>query len=124
MELTSFSALIQSGHFSYFYCHIKNTLMKNLALFTLLIAVSISASAQQALTPEKLWELGRVSAIGLTEDKEELVYRVSKPSISENEISTEYYKVALTGGHPEKIDNAEGLVPNKKISPDGKFELY
>ena len=46
--------------------------------------MSIAASAQQVLSPETLWKLGRVSVLGISKDKKSIVYKVATPSIEEN----------------------------------------
>lgn len=98
--------------------------MKKLFTSLFFIAALLPVIAQNTMTPELLWQLGRVSAVGFTSDNQSLVYRVSTPSVSDNSMSTAHYKVSLAGGEPELIDDPKALVPNSKISPDGKHELY
>lgn len=98
--------------------------MKNIFALLLALVLFSPTKAQDVMTPELLWQLGRVSAVGFTSDKESLVYRVTTPSVVDNSMSTKYYKIALTGGEPEAIDDANSWVPNAKISPDGQYLLY
>jgi dipeptidyl aminopeptidase/acylaminoacyl peptidase len=77
--------------------------------------------AQQNLTPEKLWQLGRVSAVGLSKDGSKAVYRVSTPNVDSNKSSSKLYAISLTGGNAETIAAAEALTNNDKISPDGRW---
>ena len=39
--------------------------------------------AQKLMTPELLWQLGRVSGIGISKDEKSVVYNVSTPNASE-----------------------------------------
>ena len=96
--------------------------MKRLMLF---IAVSISTilSAQNVLTPETLWKLGRVSALGLTKDKQSVIYAVATPDVKENKSSRKYYSIPVTGGNATEINNADSLLVNDKISSDGKYSI-
>ncbi len=96
--------------------------MKRLMLF---IAVSISTilSAQNVLTPETLWKLGRVSALGLTKDKQSVIYAVATPDVKENKSSRKYYSIPVTGGNATEISNADSLLVNDKISSDGKYSI-
>lgn len=91
---------------------------------TLIMGGLLSANAQQKMTPEKLWELGRVSAIGLTKDGKSVVYKVTHPNVSENKFDAKTYVISIDGGAPKEIENAETLIENKNISPDGKWLLY
>lgn len=52
----------------------------------------------EILTPEKLWELGRVSAEGLSSDGKYLVYGVSNYNFGENKSEKNLYVAALEGG--------------------------
>ena len=86
----------------------------------LLVALTISA---QNLTPEMLAEVGKVSAIGITQDGKSVVYKVRQYSIEKNEGVSQFYIIPLAGGEAEKIVEVGDLVADKNISPDGKSEL-
>lgn len=83
-----------------------------------------SAQSQNVMTPETLWSLGRVSALGISKDGKNLVYRVSTPSVSENKSASKYFTVPLTGGQPTEIGDYKSLVTDKNVSPDGAYLLY
>lgn len=93
----------------------------------LLVAVSViffqHSSAQNVLTPEGLWQLGRVSAVGITDEERQLVYRVSTPVIEKNSSVVRYYTIPVTGGSPKEVVAPEGLLNDRNISPDGKYRL-
>lgn len=78
--------------------------------------------AQNRMTPELLWQLGRVSAIGISRDGKQLVYRVSTPNISENKSTSKRYSIPLTGGVPYELSD-EVLVDDNSISPDGQYQI-
>lgn len=96
--------------------------MKEVLLAGLLLP-ALAANAQQSMTPELLWRLGRVSAIGLSKDKQFVVYSVSTPDVNENKSNKKTYKIPLSGGAPEEITTTENLVVNDRISPDGRYKL-
>lgn len=85
--------------------------------------MGITASAQQVLSPETLWKLGRVSALGISKDGKTLVYKVSTPSMEENKSNPKFYTVALTGGNALEVteDQTKELLADKNISPDGLY---
>ncbi len=95
----------------------KITITLLLALFT------ISANCQNRMTPELLWQLGRVSGTGISKDGKYVVYNVSTPNAEANKSSSQKYFIPLEGGTAKTVTNADSLVVNNKISPDGKFLL-
>lgn len=85
--------------------------------------MGLSASAQQTMTPELLWSLGRVSALGISKDGKSVIYKVSTPNVAENKSASKFYSIPLTGGSATEIKETEGLVKDKNLSPDGKLML-
>lgn len=96
--------------------------MKKLFLLTLSI-MALSASAQQSMTPELLWKLGRVSALGLSIDGKAVIYKVSIPSIEENKSNSKYYSVPVNGGNATEVADYTTRLNDKNVSPDGKLIL-
>jgi dipeptidyl aminopeptidase/acylaminoacyl peptidase len=80
--------------------------------------------AQSPLTPEQLWSLDRVSALGMSTDGNAVVYRVSTPDIKQNKLLSKTYKVSLQNGKVEEVNDAKSLLKDTKISPDGVYQLY
>ncbi|MDR6196699.1 S9 family peptidase [Siphonobacter sp. SORGH_AS_0500] len=97
--------------------------MKNRWLLGGMLLVSLATQAQNRLTPELLWKMGRVTGLGISKDKKFVVYAVSTPQLETNKSSQKLYKVALSGGEAQEISTTEGLLANPKISPDGKHIL-
>ena len=93
-------------------------------LFTTLTMMSLSAIGQNAMTPEILWKLGRVSVLGISSDNKNIVYKVSTPSIEENKSTSKTYTIPVTGGNPVEITNYKTLLADKNTSPDGKYLVY
>jgi dipeptidyl aminopeptidase/acylaminoacyl peptidase len=94
-------------------------------LFLIVSIMGITASAQQVLSPETLWKLGRVTALGISKDKKSIVYKVSTPSVAENKSNSKFYTIPITGGNAVAIEEAQtkDLLSDKNISPDGKHVL-
>ena len=82
-----------------------------------------SLQAQQPLTPEKLWQLHRVSAIGLSQDTQYVLLSVNTPNMAENTFSKEYYKLAVKGGVPIPISEEEVEHATAKYNPMKKESL-
>ena len=91
---------------------------------TLVMMTAYMANAQpQPLTPEKLWQLQRVSAIALTPDQQYILLSVSTPDIAENTFKKEYYKLAVKGGVAIPISEAEIEKLTAKYNPDRSLKL-
>lgn len=75
------------------------------------------------MTPELLWQLGRVSGMGLTADGQEVVFSVKHYDATDNSSSRKTYKTSIYGGEAVEIENADNLVANKNISPSGQLKL-
>ena len=92
-------------------------------IFLAVIAISITSLsiAQTNLTPELLWQLGRVGAVGISKDGKNVLYNVTTYNMQDNNSTTKTYMVPVTGGDAVLVTNIDSLVPNDKISPDGKY---
>ncbi|MGE5521903.1 MAG: S9 family peptidase [Candidatus Dadabacteria bacterium] len=97
--------------------------MKQLLILFIGQFIITTLVAQQPLTPETMWKLGRVSAVGITKDKSGVVYTVSSPDVDQNRSSRKTYLVPITGGAAKEIADSNDLVINDRISPDGKHIL-
>jgi dipeptidyl aminopeptidase/acylaminoacyl peptidase len=80
--------------------------------------------AQNVMTPELLWKLGRVTPLGLSKDGKNVVYKVSTPSIEENKSNSKFYILPINGGNPTEVKDTKELLKDKNISPDGKYIVY
>ncbi|MES2646618.1 MAG: S9 family peptidase [Bacteroidota bacterium] len=90
--------------------------------FSIILALHVSTvMAQQNLTPEKLWQLQRVSGLGVSKDGMQVAYKVTTPSATENKSSSKIFAVPIAGGQSKEVDQAEAIIGNSKISPDGKY---
>ncbi len=79
------------------------------AFFLLFTAASLQTFAQQQnLTPELLWKLNRVSATGLTDDKNNLYYTVTSYDVPANKRATRYFNYDLRKGTTTEWQQPEG----------------
>ncbi|KAF2514491.1 S9 family peptidase [Flavobacterium salilacus subsp. salilacus] len=96
--------------------------MKKLLIITFSL-MGLSAAAQQHMTPELLWKLGRISPLGISKDGKNIVYKVSTPNMEENKLDSKLYSIPINGGKANEIEDYKELVADKYISPDGKYIL-
>lgn len=97
--------------------------MKKLVL-AFITLITMNSQAQEVLTPEKLWQLGRVTPIGISKDGKNLIYKVGTPNVKENKIESKYYSIPVNGGQAVAIVSPEGLVENKNVSKNGLKKLF
>jgi dipeptidyl aminopeptidase/acylaminoacyl peptidase len=95
---------------------------KNFFFFSFII-VAINVYSQNNMTPELLWKLQRVSAVGITKDNSGVVYSVGTPDIEQNKSSRKLYYISLNGSTSEQLADSESLIVNDRISPDGKYRI-
>lgn len=93
-------------------------------IFTTLVMMSLSTMAQNVMSPELLWKLGRVTPLGLSKDGKNIVYKVTTPSIAENNSQSKYYTLPVNGGNATEISDIKTVLTDKNVSPDGKFLVY
>ena len=96
--------------------------MKKLFILTL-ISIGLNANAQNVLSPEMLWKLGRVSVLGISKDNKQIVFKIGIPSIEENKSNSKIYSIGINGGVATEITESKTLLSDKNISPDSKYIL-
>jgi dipeptidyl aminopeptidase/acylaminoacyl peptidase len=88
-----------------------------------------SRKGEQAkqMTPELLFKLGRVSALGITKPdasgQKSVIYKVTTVSVEDNKSSNKTYSMPVNGGSATEIKEYENLLTDKNISKDKKI-LY
>jgi len=83
----------------------------------------MTVKAQNLLTPELLWKLGRVSGKGISKDGKYVIYTVGVPDIAGNKIVTKTYTLPIAGGTPFMITDINEWMADDKVSPDGKYKI-
>ena len=99
-------------------------MLRILVTVSLGLALSMGLSANEVMTPEKLWQVKRVSALGLSKDNTHVIYKVTTPSVETNDFSSKVYSVPLKGGTPKLLDAYQGVLSDDKTSPDGSKKLF
>jgi len=92
-------------------------------LILIVSTMGLSAAAQKTMTPEMLWQLGRVSALGMSKDGKAIVYKVSVPNMAENKSDSKFYTIPVSGGAATEVKEYKDLLEDKYISPDGTLYL-
>lgn len=96
---------------------------KNLLIISLILTGSITM-AQQKMTPELLWQVQRLSVLGLNDDGSTLFYELKTPNIENDNFDSKYYKMPVTGGIATEIAKENVKTKDKNIAPDGGYKLF
>lgn len=97
--------------------------MLRITSFLVTFLLVFGAHAQDRMTPELLWKLGRLSAMGITKDGKSIIYSVSYPDVAENKSKKVLFSIPVTGGAASEIASADGLLNDRTLSPDGSMKL-
>lgn len=105
------------------YLDFKIMNMKSKLLLIIAMAFCAQTYAQNMMTPELLWKLKRISPIGLTDDKQNVVYSVTAFDVETEEKTTKNYLIPVKGGEATEIDDYSDLLTHKSISSNGKHTI-
>ncbi|GAB3852339.1 S9 family peptidase [Hymenobacter terrigena] len=91
-----------------------------------LALLPLAAAAQtpppsSVLTPEKLWQLGRLGEMQVSPDGKTVAYTVTKYNLAENKGNADIWTVPVAGGQPKKITDTPGSENTLNWRPDGKL---
>ncbi len=99
-------------------------IMIKATIFSVLFGLSSVLFAQNVMTPEQLITLNRVSALGLSDDLQSVVYKVSKVDLQANNKDSKTYVLPIAGGEPKLIKDHAGLIRDRLVSRDGNYSIY
>lgn len=87
------------------------------------ICMTSFTMAQNYMTPEKLWQVKKVSPIGVTKDQKNIIYKVSTPNIETQKDDSKFYILPISGGNPKVIEDYKSLINDGSIHKNSKFSL-
>ena len=94
--------------------------MKNHIVYFLLFLVFIRTSAQDLMTPELLWKLGRLSLETLSPDGNTAIYGVTHYDMQSNKGTRQLYFLDLKTGTSSPIKGITGNASGFQYAPSGK----
>ena len=92
--------------------------MKKLIAITFLF-ITLFAQAQDRMTPELLWKLGRVSGGSISQDGKMVLYGVTYYDMAANKGNRDLYVLPIAGGEPKQITSFKGSEFNECWLKDG-----
>ncbi len=97
--------------------------LTTLILICLLLLRYSETNAQERLTPEKLWQLGRIAFYDVSPDGKTALYGITHFDIKENKSNRELYAIKVDGsdnGIPKQLTNIPGNENEAQYRKDGK----
>jgi dipeptidyl aminopeptidase/acylaminoacyl peptidase len=94
-------------------------MMKRALLIAACLPLAFQSTAQERMTPELLWELGRVSGQTLSPDGKTVIYGVTKYDVAANKGNMNLFAVPVKGGEPMQLTSMEGSEYDAQFTPDG-----
>ncbi len=89
------------------------------------LAASSFTMAQDLLTPEMLWQMGRVGLEDVSADGRMVIYGVTRFDMAANKGTTDLYMVPADGSTPARqLTGGEGNKSNARFRPDGQRIAY
>lgn len=85
------------------------------------LLISTMAVAQDKMTPELLWQLGRVSGEALSADGKTVIYGVSQINMTENKSEKNLYAIPLAGGAAKQLTQTPGAEGDVAVLPGNKI---
>lgn len=95
-------------------------------LISILVLAGFSnySFAQEVLSPELLWKLGRVGEVDVSPDKSNVLYGVTTYDVGENKGNTDFYVLNLKENKVLKVIDTKTSEFNAIFTPDGKNIAY
>ncbi len=90
-------------------------------------ALTAPASAQESsdvMTPERLWEIPRVSGPNVSPDGSQVVYGVARYDLTEDRGSTDLFLIPVAGGEPFRLTDTPASEHGVAWRPDGQWIGY
>jgi dipeptidyl aminopeptidase/acylaminoacyl peptidase len=72
------------------------------------------------MTPEVLWNFGRVSNVEVSPDNSTVLYAVKYYSVSQNKNQNDLYTIPVSGGTPKRLTDSPYSKNSAQFGPDGK----
>lgn len=91
--------------------------MNRFSIIVASLLLSTSAMAQKVMSPELLWQVKKVSPIGVTKDKKNVIYKVTSTDVKTQKDTSKTYMISLAGGKISEIENYKDLLEDQSIAP-------
>ena len=85
----------------------------------LVLLFTAAAPAQDVMTPERLWEIQRISSPTVSPDGQSFVYGVRTYDVGANKGNTDLWLRYVAGGEARRLTDLDGSESGAAWRPDG-----
>ena len=96
--------------------------MNRFSLLVASILMTTTAMGQKVMTPELLWQVKKVSPVGVTKDQKNLIYKVTSTNVKTQEDTSKTYLISLAGGKASEIEDYKTLLADDALNKDQKYK--
>jgi len=87
----------------------------------LVLLFPVAAPAQNVMTPERLWEIQRISSPAVSPDGQSFVYGVRTYDVAANRGNTDLWLRPVAGGEARRLTELDGSESGAAWRPDGEW---
>lgn len=97
--------------------------MKKILFLSALVGISFNLFAQPLFNEETLWQMKRVSPMGISKSNDGFVYKISTPSVNSNSFTSEYKFYNLQTKETKTISNTSEYLTDATVCPNNTYIL-
>ncbi|MCA4781730.1 S9 family peptidase [Empedobacter stercoris] len=84
--------------------------------------MTTTAMGQKVMTPELLWQVKKVSPVGVTKDQKNLIYKVTSTDVKTQEDTSKTYMISLAGGKASEIEDYKTLLADVSLNKSQQYK--
>ncbi|MGV0923682.1 S9 family peptidase [Empedobacter tilapiae] len=96
--------------------------MNRFSILVASILMTTTAMGQKVMTPELLWQVKKVSPVGVTKDQKNLIYKVTSTNVKTQEDTSKTYMISLAGGKASEIEEYKALLADESLNKSQKYK--
>lgn len=96
--------------------------MNRFSILVASILMTTTAMGQKVMTPELLWQVKKVSPVGVTKDQKNLIYKVTSTDVKTQEDTSKTYMISLAGGKTSEIEDYKTLLADVSLNKSQQYK--
>lgn len=96
--------------------------MNRFSILVASILMTTTAMGQKVMTPELLWQVKKVSPVGVTKDQKNLIYKVTSTDVKTQEDTSKTYMISLAGGKASEIEDYKTLLVDVSLNKSQQYK--
>ncbi|NOJ74988.1 S9 family peptidase [Empedobacter stercoris] len=96
--------------------------MNRFSILVASILMTTTAMGQKVMTPELLWQVKKVSPVGVTKDQKNLIYKVISTDVKTQEDTSKTYMISLAGGKASEIEDYKTLLADVSLNKSQQYK--